>query len=115
MPRMSNKLCSVQGCYIVVPAGTYYCSKHKPEPFQRNNRYVRDKFYDSTAWKKCSRSYLIEHPLCISCKEKGRTTPAVHTDHIIPIGKGGSKLDRSNLQPLCLKCHASKTGKEKKC
>ena len=42
-----------------------------------------------------------------------RTQPNSATlDHILPISKGGSKLDRDNLQILCIPCHSKKTKEE---
>lgn len=33
-------------------------------------------------------------------------------DHIIPISRGGSVCDVTNIQPLCKKCHDKKTAKD---
>ena len=33
-------------------------------------------------------------------------------DHIVPINKGGAKLDIGNLQSLCNLCHNRKSGRE---
>ena len=33
-------------------------------------------------------------------------------DHITPINNGGQKLDYSNLQALCNKCHNKKSASE---
>lgn len=48
--------------------------------------------------------YLKHHKFCALC---GRM--AVLVDHIRPLRYGGARLDLNNLQPLCRKCHASKT------
>lgn len=47
---------------------------------------------------------------CAGC---GRTCDydSWHMDHVIPLWKGGDDLE-SNMQVLCLPCHADKTAKE---
>lgn len=56
------------------------------------------------------RAYVLSlNPLCVHCAKKGDVTPADVVDHIKPIKKGGAKLDESNLQGLCHKCHNRKT------
>ncbi|SDK67682.1 5-methylcytosine-specific restriction enzyme A [Pseudomonas delhiensis] len=47
---------------------------------------------------------------CAGC---GRTCDydSWHMDHVIPLWKGGDDLE-SNMQVLCIPCHADKTAKE---
>jgi len=54
---------------------------------------------------------LEEEPLCRMCMKEGKITAAQMVDHIKPRSKGGADFERSNLQPLCNKCHAKKTAK----
>ena len=35
-------------------------------------------------------------------------------DHIVPISKGGSLMDRSNVRGLCFSCHELTKAKEKR-
>ena len=64
-------------------------------------------------WQAVRLAYLSEQPLCEACLARGRTKPALDVDHIIPISKGGERLDPSNFMALCRKCHNRKThGKE---
>lgn len=70
------------------------------------------KFYNSRTWRKLRKFVLDKHPLCIECERKGLTTIATVGDHIVAITQGGAPLDESNIQPLCKKCHDSKSGKE---
>ena len=46
--------------------------------------------------------------LCQACKHAGRLNLAVQVDHIRPHHLGGSD-ELSNLQALCLDCHAAKS------
>ena len=50
---------------------------------------------------------LRRSPLCVKCGQG-----ASQVDHIVPIRKGGARLDPDNLQPLCHSCHSSKTATE---
>lgn len=64
-------------------------------------------------WVKVRARFLKENPLCLECYKQGRITPANVVDHITP-HKGDERLfwDQSNYQPLCKKCHDTKTAKE---
>lgn len=42
-----------------------------------------------------------DNPLCVDCLEDERIQPGRVMDHKIPIEKGGSAFDRTNLQFLC--------------
>jgi len=66
-------------------------------------------FYRKAPWRKMRAYILSLNPLCVHCEKKGETTPADVVDHIVPIKKNGAKLDESNLQGLCHKCHNRKT------
>lgn len=65
-------------------------------------------FYRTTQWRNTRAAFLISNPNCTECGQK-----AEMVDHKTRILDGGSKLDRSNLQSMCNKCHASKSAKER--
>ena len=70
-------------------------------------------FYQSTAWRKISKSFKVAHPLCVECEKIGVITPAHTVDHIVPININPSlAYTWSNLQGLCKKHNASKTGRQ---
>lgn len=74
-------------------------------------------FYNDRRWRRFSKQYKINHPYCIKCEEKGIYTPTSVTDHIdvFEVNPEGFVLDalkEKYMQPLCDKCHASKSGKE---
>ena len=77
---------------------------------QRNQEV--QSFYDSSAWRKLRARYILEHPFCVECRNRGKLKEAEVVDHIVPISKGGAPLDESNLQSLCWSCHSSKSIKE---
>jgi 5-methylcytosine-specific restriction protein A len=55
-------------------------------------------------WKELRASFLLSHPLCAICGGA-----AAQVDHIVPIAKGGARMDANNLRALCASCHATKT------
>jgi 5-methylcytosine-specific restriction protein A len=97
----------------------------KPKPVQSGRIAERNKFYDSTAWRKTSRAFRSAFPLC-QCERCSRSSApfsADHVDHIKPInpedafdtknGLFGEPLHWENLQSMNLKCHARKSAKER--
>lgn len=71
------------------------------------------KFYNSSQWRRLTKYMSKVQPFCKMCEKNGIYTPGDVTDHIKPIKQGGAKYDLENLQRLCLKCHAKKSGTEK--
>ena len=70
-------------------------------------RLERNKFYQSSAWRKLRAMYIKRNPLCIECNGVGQVV-----DHIIPIKSGGESLAWDNLQTMCHRCHNVKSGRE---
>ena len=71
-----------------------------------------ERFYTTTAWRKCRAAVLSEHGgLCQICMSKGLIEPAVHVHHKIPLTADNINdpritLDSSNLMALCSNCHS---------
>lgn len=63
---------------------------------------------DGTAWRKMRAQVLAEQPIC-AARDCNRISTEV--DHIIPLQRGGSGVDRSNLQGMCKHHNASKGAK----
>jgi 5-methylcytosine-specific restriction endonuclease McrA len=59
------------------------------------------------------RAILQASPLCVECGKLGRVTVANVIDHIKPVRLGGEFWEQSNMQPLCVSCHNSKSAKER--
>ncbi len=85
-----------------------YCESHT-QANERHRGNANQRGYNYK-WRKVRLSYLRDNPLCIYCRNKGLYTPATVIDHIKP-HKGNQTLfwDRNNWQPLCKKCHDTKT------
>jgi 5-methylcytosine-specific restriction endonuclease McrA len=47
---------------------------------------------------------------CRGCGATGR----LDYDHIVPLDRGGARLDPANVQPLCRSCHVAKTRREQR-
>jgi 5-methylcytosine-specific restriction endonuclease McrA len=50
----------------------------------------------------------------VSLKNDWNCFSGFEVDHIVPVYKGGSVFDESNLQVLCVYCHRKKTNKDVK-
>jgi len=82
--------------------------KHNPRPAQgrRTDRPSPHRRGYGRAWEKIRLAILREEPLCRGCQG-----PATCVDHIQPLKQGGTN-HKTNLQPLCVSCHNSKTWHE---
>ena len=62
-------------------------------------------------WRRESKRFLRNNPLCVECGRQGIVVPAVVVDHIIPHKGDMAKFwDMDNWQGLCAECHNRKTG-----
>lgn len=94
-----------------------YTKKSIDRPWMPKKTNVRqdkatNKIYHTARWMKTRKMILELEPLCRECKSNGIIKEATVVDHIVRIRSGGDPFDISNLQPLCDKCHASKSGRE---
>ena len=71
--------------------------------------FKTDPFYQSKQWKEFRANYLVQHPLCVICEDKGKLTTATVLDHRQPRSQGGADFELWNLQGLCKSCNALKT------
>ena len=94
--------------------------KNRPWQIQRiQHERVIDMawFYNSRRWRKFSKQYKKDNPLCIACDAEGVATPSTVTDHLVRYVDNGQgfnldELNYKDFQPLCDSCHNSKSGKE---
>lgn len=101
MPYLAPHPCGHPGCPALVRDGGY-CAAHTKVSAERRTK-VSDPFYRSTAWRNLRTVVLRAHPLC---QGSGCHAVATLVDHIVPIDRGGAKLEIENLQALCSSCHA---------
>lgn len=66
-----------------------------------NRPSARDRGYDAE-WRKLRAQHLAAHPYCVRCGD-----PASVVDHIVPVKIAPHRrLDRTNLQSLCVAHHS---------
>jgi 5-methylcytosine-specific restriction enzyme A len=75
----------------------------------RTSKKTVERGYDAT-WKKLRALFIAENPICKHCDERNIITVATDVDHIIDIVKRPDlRLEWTNLQALCKRCHGRKT------
>jgi len=85
----------------------YYASSKPHRPEGRDGSTLRG--YDGV-WRRLRRSYLASAPICVFCEEQGRIIEATEVDHIRSIREAPElRLEWTNLQALCKRCHSRKT------
>lgn len=117
MPLSSKRICARGGCHVTVDEKRY-CKKHSEHEAGNFRGMLRDdktrRFYNSKAWRGLSKAFLRDNPFCIDCKNNNRIELSKHSDHIKSIRTHWHlRLEWSNLNPLCIRCHNIKTSKSK--
>lgn len=82
--------------------------KAKPWATTRKSRQARGYGRDHEIMRDI---ILREEPLCRPCHKRGRITPAIIAEHIVPLAEGGTNA-RENYQGICKPCHDEKTAAE---
>lgn len=80
---------------------------------QKNSEWAW--MYNRSKWRKASREFRKENPLCAMCQGKGIVKASEIVDHIREHkGDEGLFWERSNWQALCRRCHLKKTAEDKR-
>jgi hypothetical protein len=85
------RTCSSCGCGFRTPGGP----GRPPTRCDSCRAGIRS---DDAAWRKVKARVLLEEPVCAV---RGCVRMSTTVDHIIPLSRGGSRLDRTNLQGMC--------------
>lgn len=73
---------------------------------QSPGRKEVEAFYNSKEWRRHSRAYRSEHPLCEPCQREGRVTAAQQVHHKEEISKRPDlAYEWDNLESVCIQCH----------
>lgn len=118
------KKCNKVNCNNLIDFKETYCDEHKHLQTESkvnydSFRYERDslyrQFYNKKSWKDARHISMLRHDsLCQECLRDGLYTKADVVDHIVELRDDWERrLDQSNLEPLCHKCHNEKTISEK--
>lgn len=77
----------------------------QPDSWRGTKQSAAARGYDAR-WRKYRLQFLAEHPLCVMCKQVGRTEAATVVDHVQP-HRGDMALfwEPTNHQALCKPCH----------
>lgn len=107
-----GKPCKEPRCPEIVTGGGSYCAKHadlgKRERFEFTN-VDRMTFYSSARWQRIRAMKLAGNPICEICGQRFATQ--VH--HLENARKSPERrYDMSNLQSVCVWCHARETQRE---
>jgi 5-methylcytosine-specific restriction protein A len=114
------KPCVHPGCRALVPSpGPSRCAKHAAQAVEerraRDRRPSAAKQGYDRRWASYRVTFLRANPFCVVCRCAGKLEPAIVVDHIDPhLGDMGKFWDVANHQPLCARCHAVKTGRERR-
>lgn len=117
MPMRAPRPCRAQMCRGTTTASHGYCQEHAhlSSGWNKPGRATAQKRGYGHDWKKRRDAAMVRDDwLCQPCKRKGRLTPAVEVDHVIPKSQGGTD-DDDNLQAICDPCHKAKTAREARC
>ena len=106
MPRKPKRPCSHPGCPELTEGR--YCEQHAKQENKRYEKYDRDPAVRrryGRVWKRIRDKYVLSHPICERCLEKGVLVPTEEVHHKLPLSQGGTH-DKNNLIALCKECHA---------
>ena len=110
MPYAAPRPCTYPGCSKLTASRR--CPEHlrQERRDQARNRPNPAAMGYGHEWRKASRRFLQENPLCALCRRAGKIRASEVTDHIIAHkGNMTAFWDRSNWQALCWRCHSRKT------
>jgi 5-methylcytosine-specific restriction enzyme A len=65
------------------------------------------KLYGTARWRAIRAAQLRAEPLCRSCREASRLTPATTCDHVTPHRGNVEAFWAGPFQSLCAPCHSS--------
>src|SRR5262249_29879158 len=101
MPMIPATPCAFPGCPELRPCPAH--SRHGDRGSAASRGY-------DAAWKRLRRIILARDPLCKECVKRGVYEQSTDVDHIVRIADAPHRrLDLTNLQGLCHRCHSKKT------
>lgn len=114
MPTRGPRVCSRPGCREVAATGRYCtdCTTVVQTQSDERRGTAASRGY-GRRWRRESKAYLAEHPLCARHQRAGKVRAASLVDHVRP-HRGDMALfwDKDNWESLCKTCHDHKTATE---
>jgi 5-methylcytosine-specific restriction enzyme A len=111
MPARLPRACRIPGCpYPATDRGR--CAVHAAPARAERQRFAG--LYGTQRWRRESRRFIAEHPLCINAHRDPRCTLVTElVDHVIP-HRGDATLfyRKDNWAAMCRVCHGVKTRAE---
>lgn len=106
LPLSIKSKCPYPRCMNARPCPTHRPRENRPSSTARGYGY---------RWQQYVAFYKQNHQLCRPCEQKGITRSVYAVDHIVPISSQDDERfwDENNHQPICQRCHAAKSAKEK--
>jgi len=103
--RTPLRYCAEPTCGELVERGR--CAYHARQRERARPNQTARRWYYTARWRALRIQVLSDEPVCRECDR----LPSHDVDHIVP-HRGDEALfwDRANLQGLCVRCHARKTG-----
>lgn len=73
---------------------------------QARDQMEERQWIHSPRWRRASKAFLDEHPLCAECERQGRTTAAILVHHSVPhCGNYELFWNEDNWRSSCGPCH----------
>ncbi|MDQ7790320.1 MAG: HNH endonuclease [Clostridia bacterium] len=116
MPRKPKSPCNSPGCGALVEGGGHCpACRRKYQQRQDKERGTAHQRGYTVRWRRASKRFLREHPLCEcdECRRLNRIRASTVVDHKIP-HRGDYDLfwDETNWQAMAKDCHDRKTARE---
>lgn len=110
MPQAAPRPCAAPRCPALVTGPESRCPAHARPAWATTRGSATARGYGQF-WRGARLGLLMAEPLCRACAAEGRVEVAREVDHIVPKARGGTD-EATNLQPLCVAHHRSKTARE---
>jgi 5-methylcytosine-specific restriction protein A len=87
--------------------------ERKQRAIKQHNAYTNGVY--NHQWRKFRNLWMRDNPLCVQCMADGFICEAKELDHIVPVKDAPERMyDTTNVQSLCVRCHAIKRQQEGK-
>lgn len=105
-----GKPCKEPRCPNIVTGAGRYCQQHAGQDIPWDGaRRQRLRLYGSARWQRLRKIKLAKNPMCEICNRQ----LAVQVHHLLKARDNPEQqFNMSNLQSVCLLCHARETQKE---